>query len=322
MCYSISSTIWRFKVIKEVEEKLNDMGYNVRLSKDDMLVVTLLSETTDKKQIERILELMSVSAIQGEKFTKEELKDLITNRYSKGLRKLLCYSFLSKEKILDYSFILSRTDDEVLLNCMRDVMCSSSIHQKDEVEESLILLKKSNESYQRIAERNILLNNEALRQNISLELASKVLNSKEEYQARGISELLYDQEELNKEQLLTAADSINSSKSERQAKFIGKLAKDEYYKRTGLLLPTLRIIDEVKEDFQLNYLKRTVGICKEPIILLPSLKLYTQTETREECDLLQKRLSSLKKEDIISSLGSDLSLVSATTKAKVKEKTI
>ena len=39
-------------------------------------------------------------------------------------------------------------------------------------------------------------------------------------------------------------------------------------------------------------------------------------------DLLQKRLSSLKKEDIIASLGSDLSLVSATTKAKVKEKTI
>ena len=128
--------------------------------------------------------------------------------------------------------------------------------------------------------------------------------------------------ELNKEQLLTAADSINSSKSERQVKFIEKLAKDEYYKSTGLLLPTLRIIDEVKEDFQLDYLKRTVGICKEPIILLPSLKLYTQTETREECDLLQKRLASLKKEDIIASLGNDLSLVSATEKAKVKEKTI
>ena len=45
--------------------------------------------------------------------------------------------------------------------------------------------------------------------------------------------------------------------------------KDEYYKSTGLLLPALRIIDEVKEDFQLDYLKRTVGICKEPIILLP-----------------------------------------------------
>ena len=128
--------------------------------------------------------------------------------------------------------------------------------------------------------------------------------------------------ELNKEQLLTAADSINSSKSERQVKFIEKLAKDEYYKSTGLLLPALRIIDEVKEDFQLDYLKRTVGICKEPIILLPSLKLYTQTETREECDLLQKRLTSLKKEDIIASLGSDLSLVSATEKAKIKEKTI
>ena len=205
---------------------------------------------------------------------------------------------------------------------MRDVMCSSSIHKNNEVEESLIILKKSKESYQRIAERNILLNSEAIKEDISLELASKVLNSKEEYQARGISELLYDQEELNKEQLLTAADFINSSKSERQVKFIEKLAKDEYYKSTGLLLPTLRIIDEVKEDFQLDYLKRTVGICKEPIILLPSLKLYTQTETREECDLLQKRLTSLKKEDIIASLGSDLSLVSATEKAKIKEKTI
>ena len=293
------------------------MGYDVKLSKEDMLVITLLGETTDKKQIERILELMSVSTIQEGKFTNEELKDLITNRYSKGLRKLLCYSFLSKEEILDYSFILSRTNDDVLLNCMRDVMCSSSIHKNNEVEESLIILKKSKESYQRIAERNILLNSEAIKEDISLELASKVLNSKEEYQARGISELLYDQEELNKEQLLTAADSINSSKSERQVKFIEKLAKDEYYKSTGL-----RIIDEVKEDFQLDYLKRTVGICKEPIILLPSLKLYTQTETREECDLLQKRLTSLKKEDIIASLGSDLSLVSATEKAKIKEKTI
>ena len=309
-------------MLKEVEEKLKNMGYDVRLSKDDMLVVTLLNETTDQKQIERILELMSVNAIQEEKLTKEELKDLITNRYSKVLRKLLCYSFLTKEEILDYSFILSRTNDEVLLDCMKDVMCSSSIHQKDEVEESLTLLKKSKESYQRTAARSILLNSEAIKEDISLELASKVLNSKEEYQARGISELLYDQEELNKEQLLTAADSINSSNSERQVKFIGKLAKDEYYKSTGLLLPALRIIDEVKEDFQLDYLKRTVGICKEPIILLPSLKLYTQTETREECDLLQKRLSSLKKEDIIASLGSDLSLVSATTKAKIKEKTI
>ena len=296
------------------------MGYDVKLSKEDMLAVTLLGETTDKKQIERILELMSVSTIQEGKFTKEELKDLITNRYSKGLRKLLCYSFLSKEEILYYSFILSRTNDDVLLDCMKDVMCSSSIHKNNEVEESLIILKKSKESYQRIAERNILLNSEAIKEDISLELASKVLNSKEEYQARG--ELLYDQEDLNKEQLLMAADSINSSKSERQVKFIEKLAKDEYYKSTGLLLPALRIIDEVKEDFQLDYLKRTVGICKEPIILLPSLKLYTQTETREECDLLQKRLESLKKEDIIASLGSDLSLVSATEKAKIKEKTI
>ena len=91
-----------------------------------------------------------------------------------------------------------------------------------------------------------------------------------------------------------------------EAKVVEKLAKDEYYKSTGLLLPALRIIDEVKEDFQLDYLKRTVGICKEPIILLPSLKLYTQTETREECDLLQKRLASLKKEDIIASLGLSL----------------
>ena len=81
-------------MLKEVEEKLKNMGYDVKLSKEDMLVVTLLSETTDKKQIERILELMSVSTIQEGKFTKEELKDLITNRYSKGLRKLLFYSFL------------------------------------------------------------------------------------------------------------------------------------------------------------------------------------------------------------------------------------
>ena len=70
MCYSISSNIWRFKVIKEVEEKLKNMGYDVKLSKEDMLAVTLLGETTDKKQIERILELMSVSTIQEGKFTK------------------------------------------------------------------------------------------------------------------------------------------------------------------------------------------------------------------------------------------------------------
>lgn len=308
-------------MLKEVEEKLKNMGYDVKLSKEDMLVVTLLSETTDKKQIERILELMSVSTIKEGKFTKEELKDLITNRYSNGLRKLLCYSFLSKEEILDYSFILSRTNDDVLLNCMRDVMCSSSIHKNNEVEESLIILKKSKESYQRIAERNILLNSEAIKEDISLELASKVLNSKEEYQARGINELLYDQEELNKEQLLTAADSINSSKSERQVKFIEKLAKDEYYKSTGLLMPTLRIIDGVKHDFQLDYIKRTVGICKEPFILLPSLKMYTETTSREECEKLQNQLSKIKKEDVISSLDSELSLISAT-KTKIKEKTI
>ena len=51
-------------MLKEVEEKLKNMGYDVKLSKEDMLVITLLSETTDKKQIERILELMSVSTIQ------------------------------------------------------------------------------------------------------------------------------------------------------------------------------------------------------------------------------------------------------------------
>ncbi len=59
-------------------------------------------------------------------------------------------------------------------------------------------------------------------------------------------------------------------------KFIEKLAKDEYYKSTGLLLPALRIIDEVKEDFQLDYLKRTVGICKEPFYIITFSKtLYT-----------------------------------------------
>ena len=47
-------------MLKEVEEKLKNMGYDVKLSKEDMLVITLLSETTDKKQIERILELRMV----------------------------------------------------------------------------------------------------------------------------------------------------------------------------------------------------------------------------------------------------------------------
>ena len=46
--------------IEEVEEKLKNMRYDVKLSKENMLVVTLLSETTDKKQIERILELRMV----------------------------------------------------------------------------------------------------------------------------------------------------------------------------------------------------------------------------------------------------------------------
>ena len=45
---------------KEVEEKLKNMRYDVKLSKENMLVVTLLIETTDKKQIERILELRMV----------------------------------------------------------------------------------------------------------------------------------------------------------------------------------------------------------------------------------------------------------------------
>ena len=40
-------------MIKEVEEKLKNMGYDVKLSKEDMLAVTLLSETTDKKRIEK-----------------------------------------------------------------------------------------------------------------------------------------------------------------------------------------------------------------------------------------------------------------------------
>ena len=87
-------------------------------------------------------------------------------------------------------------------------------------------------------------------------------------------------------------------------------------------MPTLKIIDGVKYDFQLDYIKRTVGICKEPFILLPSLKMYTETNSREECEKLQSDLSKIKKEDIISSLDSDLSLVSATEKAKIKEKTI
>ena len=47
-------------MLKEVEEKLKNIGYDVKLSKDNMLIVTLLSETTDKKQIERILELKMV----------------------------------------------------------------------------------------------------------------------------------------------------------------------------------------------------------------------------------------------------------------------
>ena len=47
-------------MLKEVEEELKNMGYDVKLSKENMLVVTLLGETTDKKQIERILELRMV----------------------------------------------------------------------------------------------------------------------------------------------------------------------------------------------------------------------------------------------------------------------
>ena len=45
-------------MLKEVEEKLKNMGYDVKLSKDDMLIASIINETTDKKQIERILELM------------------------------------------------------------------------------------------------------------------------------------------------------------------------------------------------------------------------------------------------------------------------
>ena len=153
-------------MLEKVEKKLKNMGYDVKLSKDDMLIASIINEITDRKQIEKFLELSSVSTVQEGKFTREELKDLIINKYSKGLRKLLCYSFLSKEEILYYSFVLSKTEDEVLLKCMRDIMCSSSIHRKNEVEESLIILKKSKESYQRIAERNILLNSEAIKEDI------------------------------------------------------------------------------------------------------------------------------------------------------------
>ena len=98
------------------------------------------------------------------------------------------------------------------------------------------------------------------------------------------------QENMLKMKIVVISDSFKGSLSSGEIVDIFNNVKDEYYKDTGLLMPTLKIIDGVKYDFQLDYIKRTVGICKEPIILLPSLKLYTQTETREECDLLQKRL--------------------------------
>ena len=305
----------------EVKEKLKLMGYEVKLEKGNDIVIELLKETDDKTVIDRILELMSLSAIQNEKLSKSELKELVEKEYSVGLNKLLCYSFLSKEDIMYYAKILSGVEDEVLLTCIRDVMCSSTLYEKNIVLDAIILLKSSKESYQREVERNILLNSLANKENISFDLAKKVLESKEEYQARGIGELLYEQETIDRTQVLKAADSINNSKSKRQALFVQKLSKDDYYKETGLLIPTLRIIDELKDDYQLDYIKKTVGICKEPIILLPSLKMYTETTSREECEKLQNQLSKIKKEDVISSLDSELSLISAT-KTKIKEKTI
>ena len=308
-------------MFEEVKEKLKLMGYEINLEGKSDTVVELLKETNDKVIIDRILEMMSLSAVQEGKLSKSQLKELVENKYSAGLNKLLCYSFLCKEDIMYYANVLSGVEDEVLLTCMRDVICNSSLHEKNIVLDAIILLRTSKESFQREAERNILLNSLANKENISFELAKKVLESKEEYQARGISELLYDQETLDRNQVLKAADSINNSKSKRQALFVQKLSKNDYYKSTGLLIPTLRIIDEVKEDYQLDYIKRTVGTCKEPIILLPSLKMYTETTSRDECDKLQNNLSKIKKEDIISSLDSELSLVAAT-KTKIKEKTI
>ena len=63
-----------------------------------------------------------------------------------------------------------------------------------------------------------------------------------------------------------------------------------------------------------------------PLIDSPLLKEkeYMKTDIREYQNkyIMEIDLPGLKKEDIIASLGSDLSLVSATEKAKIKEKTI
>ena len=37
-------------------------------------------------------------------------------------------------------------------------------------------------------------------------------------------------------------------------------------------MPTLRIIDGVKHDFQLDYIKRTVGICKRTFYFITITK--------------------------------------------------
>ena len=133
-------------MFEEVKEKLKSMGYEINLAGKSDIVVELLKETNDKVIIDRILEMMSLSAVQEGKLSKSQLKELVENKYSIGLNKLLCYSFLSKEDIMYYANVLSGVEDEVLLTCMRDVICNSSLHEKNIVLDAIILLRTSKES--------------------------------------------------------------------------------------------------------------------------------------------------------------------------------
>ena len=316
--------------MKQIEEKLRKMGLEINDLKDrSENVLAVLSEITDKEEMESALLLTSVSKINQDQFCQEEIKALLNTKYPNHIRKLLCYGFLTRERLLFYHDLLEKVEEEYLATCMVDIMSSQLVQKAQFVDEALNLLSCAEEDFQRTYARNVLINGNAIQANLALPLAKLIINTKREYNARNINNILLQADIIeNSEAFYQNSCYLKQATFEEQSECMMRLINRTESSNQEFITPFLNLISNAKEDYHIRDIETLFQSNIDPLSILLGIKAISSTATEEESKRLTSCVKKLKIYELLPYLDERLDLSLAleykitNDKNKVKRKTI
>ena len=264
--------------------------------------------------------MKTVKRVCDGEFSEEEIRKFENAKHPQLTRKLLCYSHLSKEKILTYFSILQEVEDLELAHCMIDIMVNNSVNKRDLVEEALEILKSSHKDFQRDYQRKVLVNEIAIKEGMSFPLAHQICYSENSFNAKAISEFAFHVENMEYLDVLSCASCFNGAKTEEKVESMLKVLRNRRYLDEQIAVPLIQTIALAQEDFQMEDINYLFDKNINPLVLMAGIKLITESKDEKESKRITSYLPSITLRDIYPFMDQEVNLTKAVEKRMEKIK--